>query len=287
MEFVLILVAGTAGWSAPKGVRRKVVRPNVARSAVSSEIEVYHDGGGVGGRHAGSGQGWTLRPNGTVTRTVSLSPAEMDAAGNTYMSTVAGTFKPSDFAALMRYLQTSRLLDLTAPRLPDDGGGSLSVSLVRGGRRQSIVIPDAAPPSAAVAVGWVMLTLVRGITAETDWKNSAGNAINTGLCGSVIRTTAGLTSDSSYSFDTPLFSVLNAAGQAVGRLRVSSESGYFSLVLPPGAYQLVFKKLDSAGTAAHPPTPGYAWRAMPATVQVQAGSFTPVTISLEKTPVAP
>jgi hypothetical protein len=257
-----------------------------ARPAGITVVEVYQDYGGFGGRHAGGGQGWTLRSNGTVNHTVTLTPAESQDAGVTHIPEVSGAFNKGDFAELLRYLQASRLLDLKAPPTRDEIGGSLRISVVRGGKRKSILIPDSAPPSAASAAGWVTLTLVRGITAETDWKDPAGNPVSTGLHGNFIRTAEGLTEKESYRLDTPVFLVRNAAGKEVGTLQMSSESGYFRLVLPPGAYQLALKSPGGEDPSRLPPK-GYAWRAVPSTVQVRAGSMTPVTIGLEKTPAAP
>jgi hypothetical protein len=57
-------------------------------------------------------------------------------------------------------------------------------------------------------------------------------------------------------------------------------------VLPPGTYQVVLKTPGRTDRFSQLPPDGYAWRALPSTVQVLVGSMTPVSIGLQKTPAA-
>jgi len=273
----IAMLAGTSVLGAPRAARQQV-----AGAVPPTTIEVYRDYGGVGGRHAGAGEGWTLRANGSVERTVALTPAEAQDAGATHIPRVWGTFDKGDFTRLARFLQSSRLLDLKARSAPDEISGSLRISAVRGGKRTSILLPEPTRASAVSDAGWVALTLVRGMTAGTDWKDAAGSSVNTGLHGSFIRTADGLEPKESYRLDTPVFSVRNNVDKEVGSLAASSESGYFRVVLPPGTYHLAAKGPGGAPGPSRFQPKGYAWRAVPATVQVQAGSLTPVSIRLER-----
>ncbi len=287
----LVAVMSIAAQGAPQKNRRQFVKPLANKPVAISEIQVDIDGGDQGGRSGGAEESWTLRPNGTVSHRVSLSVRDSMDAGDTQIPSTSGTFDWSDFAKLADYIKSSRLLDLKAPTALDDLGGSLNISLERGGQWKTIRIYDEAPDSAASRAGWVVLMLVRGMTAATDWKTPAGYSANTGLSGTIdfsLPNRAEPNKDKGYAFSMPIYLVVNGAGKEVGLIQMTNDSGFFRLVLPPGTYKLLFKGFASPGSdLVRPESKGYAWRAFPATVQVQAGSFAAVRIGLEKLPTAP
>ncbi len=280
------MLMGTLAWSAPKtarhkGVKSHAAKPKEVKPAAITEIRVSQDDGGHGGIHGGAGESWTLKSNGTVSHSVSVSHFQKMEMGDTQTPDASGTFERADFTRLVEYLASWRLLDLKIPAAEGESP-ALNISVVRGGKEKSIRIPDGTPSPAAASASWVVVTLVRAITAGTDWKNAAGHSINTGIDGSFVRETAGLTEDEAYAFETLAFSVRDATGKEVGTLQQTSPSAEFRLVLPPGTYRLVRPEPGAAGDASDPPgAKAYAWRA-PATVKVEAGRYTTVTIRLEK-----
>ncbi len=264
----------TAAWAAPKA------RPNPLKPVPISEIKVGWDDGGRGGVHGGASEFWTVRANGTATHSVSVTTFEVMEAGNTLTPETSGTFDKDDFARLAAYLQLSRVLDLKVPPSKELSNQTF-ISVRRRGKWRTVTIPDDTTSPAASSAGWVTLNLVRSITAQTDWKNPAGHSINTGLDGTFNPTIKDPTTDKETYFNTPVYAVLNTSGKQVGTLERTSAGAYFRVVLPPGTYKLA---LTVPGQPS--PPPGYAWRA-PATVQVQAGRFTSIVISLERTPAIP
>ncbi len=171
-------VWGGSAWGAPRhGLRRGGARPGASRAAAPiSEVTVY-EYGGADIRYGSTGTSWTLRSNGTARRD-SSEPGENMGVPPSH-SSAQGTFNAPDFKHLVAYLESSRLLGLKVPP-PGERDGGLSISVVRGGQARQIVIPALAPPSPATQAGWVALTLVRGITSATNWKNLPGPAASAG-----------------------------------------------------------------------------------------------------------
>lgn len=271
---ICAVLLSTAAWAAPKA------NPKPPKPAPISEIKVGWDDGGRGGVHGGAGESWTLRPNGTATHTVGVTPMETLEEGNIQTPETSGAFDKNDFARLAAHLQQSRVFALKVPP-GDDMTGFTFITLARAGKSQTLTIPDDTLSKAATNAAWEALTLVRGITAQTDWKDPAGHSINTGLDGTFSQSLKDPATGQETYIPTPHYALRNASGKQVGAVEQTSSSAYFRVVLPPGAYTL---SLAAPGDA--PPPPGYEWRA-PSTVQVQAGRFTPIVISLEKTPPTP
>ncbi len=266
-SMICAVLLSTAAWAAPK-------------PAPISEIKVGWDDGGRGGVHGGASEFWTVRANGTATHSVSITTFEAMEEGNTQTPETSGTFDKNDFARLAAHLRWSHVFDLKVSPSKELSNQTY-ISARRGGKWQTITIPDDTPSAAAASAAWVTLTLARSITAQTDWRNPAGFSINTGLDGRFSDTLKDPTTGQENYFNPPVCAVLDTTGKRVGTLEQTSPSGYFRVVLPPGADKLA----RTVPTDATPP-PGYAWRA-PATAQVQAGRFTSIVISLEKTPATP
>jgi hypothetical protein len=216
------------------GTRAQAAKPRATKAAAIYEISVYYDSGGGGGRNAGGGEGWTLRSNGTAEHTVSFTPAEMDYELGDNPTITKGTFNPNEFTELLKYLQYSKLLDLKVPKAPSETSmeGRRSVSLVRGGKTKTLSIPDGAPESAATSAYWALSTLVRAITADTDWKNTVGLSVNTGVYGA-FKSAAGVTEEERDRFDTPSVVVRDNKGQQVGVLQQTTIGGNYRMLLPP------------------------------------------------------
>ncbi len=221
---------------------------------------------------------WTLHPNGTVVREGNHAGRNMGDAGDPFRE--HGTFEASDFKPLVAYLNSSRLLELKAPQ-PKEMEGALSVSMVHGGKRRQLVIPDSASTSALSSGRWAALTLVRGITAATDWKNDAGFSVSTGVHVQFLQPDDVLHADFHSNF--PRFSVRDAKGKQVAEALVQSEDMGIRQPLPPGSYTIVPEAPDDA----KPDAKGLIWRASPEKFQIEPGAFTTITIALEKAPAAP
>lgn len=274
-----MLVADSAstvlGATRSKRVRRVKKKPKIVTVLPITEVSFYSQEGG-GGRWGGSGHGWTLRSNGTALQ--SLSPSIASAEGGGFTPESTGTFRKDGFPRLAAYIRNSGLLEATLPKVEDDGSGSLSLVVVRGGQRKRMQISKAARPSRAEAAFWVTRTLIEGMVADTDWKNAAGHSIDTGIGGYF----SSKGTDGNY-LNLPTFAILNSKSEEVGTASSNSESQSFEVVLPPGEYRLAAQPFKSGS----PQSDGRNWSASPATVVVLKGSFTPVAITMKATPTAP
>jgi len=190
-----------------------------------------------------------------------------------------GTFEPSDLGPLAAFVEWSRLLGLKVAK-PQEMEGTLSVSVVRGAKRREIVIPDS--DSASAPAAWAALKLVRGITSEVDWKNEAGLSVSTGVHVTFETPGDGQSSDPDFH-GFPRFSVRNQAGKEVAVALVESESLGIRQPLPPGSYTIAPQSPADAKADAR----GRVWRASQSKFSIEPGSFTSITIALDKVPPTP
>ena len=158
-----IVLLGGSAWGAPRRTpqRSRAKPPTANIAAPATEIAVTEQSG-TDVRGFGVATTWRLRSNGTVVREGNLPGENMGDPGENFRE--HGTFDKADFQPLAAFLEWSKLLDQKV-RPSQEMEGYTSFSLVRGGKRREVVIPDSAPPTSA---SWAAMRLLRAITSRVD-----------------------------------------------------------------------------------------------------------------------
>jgi hypothetical protein len=271
----ILVLLGSSAWGAPRrGKVKPRAKPAAAKVAPVTEISVAENSA-TDIRGFGTATRWTLKSNGTVVRSGNYEGQHMGDPGQPYRH--QGTFDPGDFRSLALHITASKLLDLKVAK-PGDMEGTSEYSVVRGGKRRTVVVPNSVPNAKV----WTTMKVVRGILADVEWKNDAGLAIDTGV--NVSFEVPKEEQAPGFSLDSlPNFSVRNANGKEVAVAAVDGPSFGIHEPLPPGTYRIVPRH----PTVNEPNAQGFAWRASQDSFQIYEGSFTYLTIAMQKVPAAP
>lgn len=307
----LSFMLGATAWSAPK----VVPPPLKAQLATPDEIRVENVNGesgaeetGMASLHSGGGESWVLRANDTASHFVTQTTFDT-MQGAVDVNDAVGLMTPGTFNQMLGYLTWTRLLDQKGSAR---AGGGLQVTLKRGGKSKSVLLPYGSPLEATAAS--TTLTLLDSFTRNVVWKTAAQFKAGTGLA--VIYQIDSPMDEkdtvAATAFPRPMFSVFNAAGKEVAVLRPNTDKeraaflsstpiynddwskdkdiGSF-LSLAPGTYRLVFKNLVNPAPSTGPK---FAWRAIGDVTDdpnpksqmatVTLGQFNVVVIRVEKQP---
>lgn len=271
---ILVLLGGSA-WGAPRrGKAKPRSKPAVAKLAPITEFTVAENSS-TDIRGFGVSTSWTLKSNGTVVKSGNHEGANMGDSGQQFREN--GTFYAGDFKLLVAHLASSKLLDLK-PAKAEMMEGTTEFSIVRGGKRRTLYIPDSTP----YAKVWTTMKIVRGILADVEWKNDAGYPVNTGVNVNFTYPTDEQAPDYPVH-NMPTFSIRDEKGKEIVEAYGGGPNFGIHEPLPPGNYQIVPKR-----PAVHAPNAqGYAFRASQDKFRVNEGSYTYLTVEMQKVTTAP